>query len=76
MVLNVHWSFLKNGCLLISSTPLRPSLTSLHKQTQMEVSNLGILERQNEYSSIEHGHHPVLILPVSEEGTDKIFGVF
>lgn len=29
MFSQVHWSFLKKGCLLISSTPLRPSRTSL-----------------------------------------------
>lgn len=29
MFSHVHWSFLKKGCLLISSTPLRPSRTSL-----------------------------------------------
>lgn len=29
MLSHVHWSFLKKGCLLISSTPLRPRRTSL-----------------------------------------------
>lgn len=29
MVSKVHWSFLKNGCFLISSTPFLPNRTSL-----------------------------------------------
>lgn len=32
MFSQVHWSFLKKGCLLISSKPLRPSRTSLQRQ--------------------------------------------
>ena len=34
MLSQVHWSFLKKGCRLISSTPLRPNRTSLQHKHQ------------------------------------------
>lgn len=65
MVSKVHWSFLKNGCCLISSTPFLPNRTSLETyETSAQKSHVHpvcnnkpkLLQLESNYKTVNRKH--------------------
>lgn len=77
MFSQVHWSFLKKGCRLISSTPLRPNLTSLEMADEQRSNGFNPSETKPlDYCEAVIGNPDRINPPVCEEGADEALGIF